>query len=141
MNLDLLVVADMANVDASGKFNIVGEFNLIFAAELPSPPVHLSLVTRLVAAASEGPTHRVEVAVVDQDGRQFARTPPMEATFGGSVPGTSGDFRAQLVMRINGARFPAYGPYSFQVLVDGRFVGGRTIYVVPHRPGDAAEPA
>ena len=134
MNLDLIVVADMANVDAAGKFNIVGEFNLVYAPELPTPPLHVSLAMRLVAAASEGATHRVEIAVVDQDGKQLARTPPMEATFGDSVPGTTGDRRAQLVMAIGGARFRAFGSYSFQVVVDGRFIGGRTIYVVPHPP-------
>jgi hypothetical protein len=30
-----------------------------------------------------------------------------------------------------GARFPAYGAFSFHVLVDGRYLGERTCYVVP----------
>lgn len=139
MTLDFILVADMANVDAAGKFNIVGEFNMIWARQLPSDPIPMAVAMRLIAAASEGPSHRISIAIVDQDGHQLARLPDVEIQFAPAVPGTSGDLRAQIVLGTGGARFPALGPYSFQVLVDGRFVGERTIWIVarPPRPSDA----
>jgi uncharacterized protein DUF6941 len=131
MQLDLAVLADMANIDGAGKLNIIGEFNMIPAVELPSPPLTMALVARIVAEASEGPQHRVAIALVDADGRELARIPDQVLQFGGAVPGTSGDLRAQLVVGIMGARFPAYGAYAFHVLVDGRYLGERVCYVVP----------
>lgn len=130
MRLDLLVTADTANIDAAGKFNIIGEFNAIHATELPSPAMSLVVVMRIVAAASEGDAHKFSVVLVDQDGNETARVPDQELNFGKVVPGTSGDLRAQVIIGIQGARFPAYGPYQFQVLVDGRFIGDRTVYVL-----------
>lgn len=130
MRLDLLVFADVANVDRAGKFNIIGEFNLVQAPDLPSPPVNMSLVARVVAEASEGPRHALAIAIVDEDGKQLARTPEAELSFGAPAPGTTGDLRSQLVLGMINVRFPRYGTYEFQVLVDGRFVGSRDLYVV-----------
>lgn len=143
MKLDFILLADMANVDAAGKINIVGEFNMLISPQTPSPPVNMVLVMRIIAAASEGPSHRFSMAVVDQDGRQLARLPEQEVQFAPSVPGTSGDMRAQIIFGLGGVQLPRYGPYSFHVLVDGRFLGERTVYVVapPAPPTPTAPPA
>jgi hypothetical protein len=132
MQVDFVLLCDMANVDGSGKLNMVGEFNAV-----PTPPLRLSLVTRIMAAASEGRDHRVGVAVVDADGNQLARLPDQAIQFSPVMPGTSGDLRAQLVIGMQGVRFPRLGTYSFHVLVDGRMLGDRELYVVPVPQGPA----
>ncbi len=134
MRLDLLVFADMANVDRAGKFNIVGEFNLVFSQQLPTQPMAMSMVVRLVAEAPEGPDHQVAIAIVDEDGLQLARTPDVPMRFGAPVPGTTADLRAQIVLGMLGVSFSKFAPYSFQVLVDGRFVGERELYVAQAQP-------
>src|SRR5713226_2140878 len=126
MQLDLVVLADMANIDGGGKLNIIGEFNMIPAAELPSPAINMALVARIVAAGSEGQQHRVALALVDADGRELARIPDQVLQFGPVVPGTSGRLRSEIFIYIMGAQFPAYGSYRSHALVDGRYLGERT---------------
>jgi hypothetical protein len=136
MRLDLALFADLANIDAAGKLNVIGEFNMINAGELPSPPVNMTFVARLVAEAGEGEEHSVRIVVVDQDGRPVVRLPEGTLKFGKPVPGTTRDYRAQLVVGIQGARFPSYGAYDFQVVVDGRYVGEATLHVIPKPTGN-----
>lgn len=145
MRVDLVCIADMANIDAGGKLNIVGEFNTILAANLPSPPVNMTLVARITAASSEGNEHEITIVIVDQDGHELVRLPTQQIRFKPVLPGTSGDLRAQIVLGIKGARFPAHGPFRFDILVDGRVVGDRTLFVVPSpgagqdEPGEGSE--
>ena len=137
MRLDLIVLADLANVDAVGKFNIVGEFNAIYARELPTSPVNISLVARIVAESSEGEEHAISVALVDQDGKELARIPDQPLRFARAFPGSTGDLRALVIIGMRQVQFQAYGPFSFHVLVDGRFLGERTVYVLA-RPDSPA---
>lgn len=134
MKLDLLLIADMANVDASGKFNIVGEFNMIRATSIPTQPINMVLVTRLVAAASEATEHEISVHLVDEDGQPVAKLEGAHATFARAIPGTSGDQRAQFVLGLNNIRFPKLGTFAFHVLVDGRFIDSRAFHVVAASP-------
>jgi len=131
VQLDLVVLADMANIDGIGKLNIIGEFNAIGATTLPTQPINMALAVRIIASASEGQEHRVAIVLVDADGHELARIPDQTIQFGQVMPGTSGDLRAQFVVGIGRAQFPAYAAYSFHVLVDGRFIGERTLYVTP----------
>ena len=130
MNLDLVLIADMANIDAVGKFNIVGEFNAVLSPKLPARPPAITLVARIVAATPEGKKHKVGIALIDADGNQIARIPDQDVEFSSTIPGSTGDLRAQLVLTIAGAQFDHYGAYQFHILVDGRSIGERTFHVV-----------
>ena len=137
MKLDFVVLADMANVDAAGKFNIIGEFNAVSARNLPTRPFNIVLVARLIAAGSESRDHKICLAVVDQDGKELARSQEQTLAFAPQFPGTTGDLRAQIIMHMQGIRFQQYAPYAFHLVVDGRYIGDRTLYVVqPQPPGD-----
>jgi len=128
VQIDFILTADMANIDAAGKFNIIGEFNAVGAQTLPSRPINMVIVARIVAAASESDTHDLEIALVDQDGKELARVPAQQIKFARSVPGSSADLRAQIVVGVQGLQFHSYGAFSFHVLIDGRFLGGPPIY-------------
>ena len=74
MHLDLLCVADAATVDASGKLNILGAYDVMLAPSIPS----LSRVVaafRLVGAPGDAGIHDLVVTLVDADGFALAKTP------------------------------------------------------------------
>jgi hypothetical protein len=139
MNADLIVLADMANIDAGGKLNIIGEFNTVRARQIPSDPLRVVLVARIVAESSEGVDHDIQIVIVDQDGNELSRLPKRKARFSRTMPGTSGDLRAQIVLWVEGLRFPSYGTFRFDVLVDDRYIGGRSLFVVQQQSDEQTE--
>jgi hypothetical protein len=68
MKLTLGLLADAANVTAEGKINILGEFNLIRAPQLPIGVASFTLVFRLEAAGNEPSDHSFTIVLLDEDG-------------------------------------------------------------------------
>jgi hypothetical protein len=110
-------LADAANVSQEGKLNILGTFANINAHEFPARHPEMQLVLRLEASPAEaGMKKKLEVKVLDEDGRQ--------------VGGVSGDFNVpsppspgrriciQTALRIVDAVFPKEGNYEFDVLIN-----------------------
>ncbi len=142
MHLDLIAICDMANIDVAGKFNIIGEFNTVFAQNPQAANVDITLVGRIIAETTEMATgHQISIALIDADGTEVARLPNQPVSFKKVLPGTSGNLRADFVLTLARASFPHYGSYRFDVLINGRHLGGREFYVLnPQARPAAPEP-
>ena len=121
MRLDLLLVADAATVDASGKLNILGVFDHIAAAEFPARHERMCLVLRFTAAAGETGDHAVEVVIRDPMGDELAR---MTGTIELGPFSGPDDVHIPQVLHMDGFVFPNPGVYDVQVEVDGQVEGG-----------------
>lgn len=121
------LIADVVNRTAEGKLNIVGEFNLIGTAKMPTrhPVMHLAArVYFPIVAGTEG--HTLQIDLVDEDGRKLI--PTTEATpihVGPALPGMG--LRADIFAQFVDTVFHRFGPHEVRLIVDGHFIGGATI--------------
>jgi len=133
MQVSLAVLADAANMTPEGKLNILGEFNSILAVALPVRWPMMRLVLKIDARPEEGRKHRLAVRAVDEKGNVIAKIGDGTIDLGEPFrPGLSR--RGQMIVEIEGATFPSYGTYRFEILVDGNTLGSVPLYV--YEPGE-----
>lgn len=134
MELKFALVADHVAETREGKLIIVGEFDVVWAPEIPAQFGPFYLVLRLEARVSEGTDHKIKVGLFDADGQEvIPMSPELTVRFGSTGPGYP--LRAQITVHFAAAQFPAYGDYEFHIIVDGRFLGSVPIRVLrPNQP-------
>ena len=69
----LSVLADAANLSQEGRLNLLGEFNTLFAAEVPVAHPVLWFVAKMQAGAGDFGHHRIHLQVVSEDGETVFR--------------------------------------------------------------------
>lgn len=122
METRLLLLADFANVDSSGKLNIIGAFNRIFAPQFPAQHPMMYLVVRVAAGLGEFDRQRnLEVVLYDQDGHEKWRTPNLTFAVPAPVAGRIGEFNAVIGMQM--MKFDSPGRYEFRVFIDNDLEG------------------
>jgi hypothetical protein len=78
MKLQLAALADYANIAQGGKLNLMGVFDVIGTRSFPVIHPSMVLALRLRFEYEDGDReHKVQVFVVDEDGRQIARAEGM----------------------------------------------------------------
>ena len=135
MNLRFALLADYAAVIEGGKLLVAGEFDRVVAPSLPATAPPFYLVARFDAQVSEGTEHRLRIHLVDADGHEVA-PPAAEVPFPFGALGPGRPLRGQVIVQINGAKFPKYGAYEFHLNVDGRNEG---VVQIPVAPAPAAD--
>jgi hypothetical protein len=129
MDAKLAVLADAANLTREGKLNILGEFNVIFAARVPTTWPLMFLVLKLETTPGEGALHRLRIRVIDQDGTVVAPEVLGDANFGERfLPGLP--LTGVLIFEIRSAQFRTYGTYEFEVYVNDRVLTKVPLHVV-----------
>jgi hypothetical protein len=119
MRITLGLLADAANVTAEGKINILGEFNIIRAPELPITVASFTLVFRLEADGNEPADHTFQIRLLDEDGNLVRALADgtfqlVDSIYEG-VPR-----RIQGIVPIALATFDRVGTFTFDILVDNQ---------------------
>ena len=122
MEVDFAFLADAAEV-ANGKLHLVGgAFDTIWAQQVPLNYPRLSLAIRLFFSAAElDRKHKVEIRIVNDDGKtiQPAVGGELEVSKSPNLPkGWKQGFMT--VMNFTNLSFPAFGDYSFELVIDNR---------------------
>lgn len=131
MDIDLAVIADAANVSQEGKLNILGVFDTIWARNFPFRHAAMVFVLRVRADFTEEGSHRLEIRLMDADGKQlFKAEGPFQVPSG--LPGRP--IKPHVVMGLSGISFPQPGDYSFEVMVDDEPLRSVPLYVVEALP-------
>lgn len=136
MHIDLLCCADAATVDASGKLNLLGVYDVVI---IPAFPGVTRVVTafRLVGVSGDAGAHELTVTLVDADGVALAKT-PLSLVGVTAKPKTADRFALATVVTM-APTIPSLGDYSVDLFVDGRQIGSyplRTVGAV----GDQGRP-
>ena len=116
MNTDFAFICDAA--EAGTKINALGiGFDTIYAAQMPVRHPHFSLVLQLRASVAEAGQKRIEVSLLDEDGKDLI--PRVQGQF--NLPRTEGRSTSvgRFVMEFNNVEFKAYGSYTIEVTVEG----------------------
>ena len=115
MQVDLLCLVDAATVDAGGKLNILGAYDVIQLPEFPST-TRVVVAFRLVSFSVDEGLHALEIRLVTEDGEALAVGPTVIGV--GAGPGADGRFTLPGVL-VMAPCFPEPGEYAVDVFVDG----------------------
>ncbi len=118
MEIDLVLLADAATIDAGGKLNILGVFDRISVPKFPAKHPHAALVLRFSASMHEGGSHTVEIVLKDPDGKELMNVNG-DLHVGPGGPLAGGQILVPQVLNMGGLVFPKAGQYSFDVRIDG----------------------
>ncbi len=128
----MFLTADYATVDqATGKLNVLGAFNRIFAQSFPAVHPRMSVAIKLVASepTETSEPRPIEVSLFDAD----RQSPPLFQMSGMvQLPVDNRGFRqdANVLLELNGLEFPRAGTYEFVVTVNGEEIGDAPIELI-----------
>jgi len=116
MNVPVLLAADYANVEQSGKLNVMGVFTEIYASSFPARHPEMHLVAKLIASPAEfGTTRRLTIKLLNEDATEEVVNWSRDI----QVPiGTGGKVEINQILKLQDVVFPTPGVYSFSVLID-----------------------
>jgi hypothetical protein len=137
MDLLLLLAADYAAVDASGKLNILGAFRTIYAPRFPTTHPLMHLIIKLRPDSGEyGIERSLRIVLVDEDGNELFN---LENSF--SVPMGIASQRPEFnaVLGLRDIKFEKPGTYEFRVFVDKDQKGTFALDVIKVEPPQQPE--
>ena len=117
MEVEIFTLCDAAT-DQGGKLNILGTFDAIRVRQFPAVHPHCAIALRVRFDRIEAGSHKVKIALVDEDGRPIL--PNVDGQIGVQMPRGAGSFCANLVLNINSLKFEREGQYAIDLALDGR---------------------
>jgi len=119
MQVDLALLADYAAVTNDKKLIAAGIFSSIRGRELPVVHSRMYLALRVRVIGGEADQHHFTVRLVGPDG---AVVMDLSGPFEVQRADRTKDATLPLVIDIAGQQFEKWGPHSFDIYVDERFV-------------------
>jgi len=138
MKVEILTLCDFAQTDASGKVNILGAFDRIFAKEEPIVRTIFAVAVRMRFDASEEGPRAVSLSFIDSDGQRVL--PLLRAQFNIKSQPNESSATVNCVMVVPQIKFAKFGDYQVDLLVDDK-VEASTPLCVRQRSAPAAPPA
>jgi hypothetical protein len=130
MDIQVAVLCDAAN-DASGKLNILGAFDTIYASQLPAIHPQACIAVRMTLSKGEEGSHKLTINFGDEDGKLVMPSVPI--TMEVSIPDDTIFISRNLIINIQPLKFEKAGLYSIDISMDGR-QGGSIPLLVKHTP-------
>ena len=108
MRVPLACVADAATVSSDGKLNILGEFNCIWASNLPVKWPRMMYVARIELEPGDPQELDIQLSLLDPDSALVGPVMQLQGSIQGGRPiGTGGT--APVVLQVDGATFWSSG--------------------------------
>lgn len=115
MVVEIFSICDAAT-DYGGRLNILGAFEGIAASSAPIQRDRCSLAIRMRFEAAETGEHSIDIQFMDADANPVG--PRVTAKVNVKVHAGRASGAHNLVLNINGMRFPHFGVYDIQLKVD-----------------------
>ncbi len=119
MDVDLVLIADAATIDGSGKLNLLGVFDQISVARFPARHGRLSLVLRFLGGANDAGTHKLTIKLASPSGKEIVSLSG-ELKVAPSPTSLQTGIRVPHVINLDGIVFQESGIHTFHILVNGR---------------------
>ena len=127
MNIEVFSLCDAATVDVSGKLNVLGAFDTIWAARMPAVYPQCAIALRARFDGLERGEHRVTVNFVNLDGKHLI--PSANGTININFSDGQRSGSANLVLNLQMLKLESYGEYSIDLAVDGQNVSSVPLFV------------
>jgi hypothetical protein len=120
MQLKFAMLADWAGETREGKLVISGEFDTIFAPQVPAVHPSMYFVARLHANITEGSDHTLVLSLISPAQETIVQTDEIPFAFLPSGPGRP--LKGQVIVHVSPLELPAIGKYHFELRVDNRLM-------------------
>jgi len=117
MQVELFSLCDAATA-SSGKLNILGAFDVIWAKKIPAIHPQCSVALRIRFESIERGEHKVSVNFIDADGKHII--PPANGVIKINFPEGQRSGSSNLILNIQRLKLEKYGDYAIDVAIDGR---------------------
>jgi len=126
MQIEIFALCDAATADA-GKLNMLGAFDTIWVATVPTVHPQCTIALRVRFKTIERGEHRVLVNFVDMDGRHILL--PANGTIRIDFPQEQRSGSANLILNIQGLKIERCGEYAINLAIDEREEVSLPLYV------------
>ena len=117
MRLELLLLADYANISVGEKLNVMGIFRNVNTSEVPARHPEMYIIVGMDASAAEfGSEHTLKIDIVDDDARQ--KVLEWSRNFVVPTPPSGVNVKLNHLLNVRDLVFPHYGNYAVYVTVD-----------------------
>ena len=116
MRIEVFALCDAAT-DTHGKLNILGTFDQIYAAKMPVVHPACAIALRLRFDKMEEGRHRVNLQLVDPDGRPVFK--PMEGQVHPRMGNDVESVAVNLILNFQHLKFEVFADYQINLSIDG----------------------
>ena len=128
MKLELFTLCDAATADHSGKLNLLGAFDTLFARQAPLTHPSCAVALRMRFDPAEDGTHSLELRFVDSDGKPLLQ--PMKAPITIVASPDTRTHSRNFIVNFQQLRLPAFGEYRIDLFFDGQAVSTHPLYAI-----------
>ncbi len=121
MTIQVAVLCDAAT-DYSGKLNVLGTFDTIYATEIPMQHPQFAIAVRVAFDRHEEGNHALHINFVDEDGQPIMKS--MDVPVDVQFPADATFVSRNVVVNIIQLNFPQPGLYSIDLSLDDRPLAG-----------------
>jgi hypothetical protein len=115
MKIEVFALCDAAT-DNRGKLNILGTFDQIYSASMPVVHPACAIALRVRFDKMEEGTHKVNLQLVDPDGRPVFQ--PMEGEVRPRMGDDVGSVAVNLILNFQHVKFEAFADYQINLAID-----------------------
>lgn len=118
MDIQIATLCDFA-ADYNGKLVVTGTFDTLAARALPVVHPTCSLALRFCFTGDDGGRHKLSINIINEDGESLdEKNMPIEPEFEVQLPPNVPFLTRNLIMNLQGLRFPKAGIYSIDIGCD-----------------------
>ncbi|MBK1884021.1 hypothetical protein JIN85_16495 [Luteolibacter pohnpeiensis] len=119
MDIQIATLADFA-ADYNGKLVISGTFDTLAARTLPVVHPSCALALRFCFMPEDGGRHKLSITIINEDGEALdPNNMPIEPEFEVQLPKNVPFLTRNIILNLQGLRFPSAGIYSVDIGCDG----------------------
>ena len=126
MKLEVFTLCDAAT-ECSGKLNVLGSFDHIWAREAPVTYSMCAVAAKIRFERVEEGAHRLRINFADEDGKLVV--PNIETQVEVRIPPGENTAVANVILNLHQIKLPSYGEYALDLAIDGRQEGSIPLYV------------
>jgi hypothetical protein len=115
MKIEVFALCDAAT-DNRGKLNILGTFDQVYAANVPVVHPACAIALRIRFSKMEEGAHRVNIQLVDPDGRPVFQ--PMEGEVQSRMAADVDSVAVNLILNFQHVKFTAFADYQINLAID-----------------------
>lgn len=139
MDIQIATLCDFAS-DYNGKLVISGTFDTLAARAVPVVHPSCALALRFCFTPEDAGRHKLSINIIDEDGEPLdPNNMPIEPEFEVQLPNNVPFLTRNMVMNLQGLKFPKTGIYSIDIGCDGEILVRLPLRVVKVTQGPNGE--
>jgi len=139
MDIQIATLCDFA-ADYNGKLVISGTFDTLAARSLPVVHPSCTLALRFCFTQEDAGRHKFSINIINEDGESLdPNSMPIQPEFDVQLPKNAPFLTRNVVMNLQGLRFPQDGIYSVDIGCDGEIIVRLPLRVVHVQQGPNGE--